>query len=34
MTAVGEDPGDIIATITPSGQTFSGRVYVELTVPA
>ena len=34
LTDVGTDPGDIIATITPDSQTFSGRVYVEVTVPA
>jgi hypothetical protein len=34
MTDVGTDPDDIIATIVPNGQTFSGRVYVEITVPA
>jgi hypothetical protein len=34
MTDVGTDPGDIIATLVPDSQTFSGRVYVEVTVPA
>jgi hypothetical protein len=32
MTDVGEDPDDIIASIVPDSQTFSGRIYLEVTV--
>jgi hypothetical protein len=34
MSDCGGTPGAIIATIVASAQTFSGRVYVEVTVPA
>lgn len=34
LTALSTDPGDIIATITPSAQTFTGKVYLYYATPA
>lgn len=34
MTQLGASPGDIIATLVPDSQTFSGRIYLEITIPA